>query len=96
MENNEVKNTETVSKKEKLVDIGVVPYDAENPSNKYLMISVNGETIMVERGQRHKVPERFANAYEHRVKMAGRKIKERERRAQELREKQNQEGVSFL
>lgn len=96
MENNEVKNTETVGKKEKLVDIGVVPYDAENPSNKYLMISVNGETIMVERGQRHKVPERFANAYEHRIKMAGRKIKERERRAQELREKQNQEGVSFL
>ena len=78
------------------MDIGVVPYDAENPSNKYLMISVNGETIMVERGQRHKVPERFANAYEHRIKMAGRKIKERERRAQELREKQNQEGVSFL
>ena len=96
MENNEVIKNEAAPKKEKLVDIGVVPYDAENPSNKYLMISVNGETIMVERGQRHKVPERFANAYEHRIQMAGRKIKERERRAQELREKQNQEGVSFL
>lgn len=89
----EIKNTEV---KEKMAEIGPIPYDTENPTNKYLMISVNGETIMVERGQRHKVPERFANAYEHRVKMAGRKIQERERRAQELRDKQNSEGVSFL
>lgn len=96
MENNEVIKTEAAHKKEKLVEIGPIPYDTENPSNKYLMVSVNGETIMLERGQRHKVPERFANAYEHRIRMAGRKIKERERRAQELREKQNSEGVSFL
>lgn len=96
MENNEVKKTEAAEKKEKLVDIGVVPYDAENPANKYMMISVNGESISVERGTRQKVPERFANAYEHRMKMAGRKIKERERRAQELRDKQKSEGVSFL
>ena len=95
MENNEVKK-ETTATKEKLVEIGPIPYDMENPSNKYQMISVNGDTIMLERGQKHKVPERFANAYEHRMKMAGRKIRERERKAQELREKQNQEGVSFL
>ena len=50
---------------------------------------------MLERGKKHKVPERFADAYEYRVKMAGRRIKERERRAQELRERQNQDGVSF-
>lgn len=95
MENNEVKK-ETTATKEKLVEIGPIPYDMENPSNKYQMISVNGDTIMLERGQKHKVPERFANAYEHRMNMAGRKIRERERKAQELREKQNQEGVSFL
>ena len=82
--------------KEKMIEIGPIPYDTENPANKYLMVSVNGEIRMLERGQRHKVPERFANAYEHRVKMAGRKIQERERRAQELRDKQNSEGVSFL
>lgn len=91
MENNEVK-TPT----EKKVEIGPIPYDTENPSNKYLLISVNGETIMLERGQMHKVPERFAEAYKHRMAMAGRKIRERERMAQELRDKQNQEGVSFL
>mgnify|MGYP007111667348 CR=1 FL=1 len=95
MEKNEVKK-ETTATKEKLVEIGPIPYDMENPSNKYQMISVNGDTIMLERGQKHKVPERFANAYEHRMNMAGRKIRERERKAQELREKQNQEGVSFL
>jgi hypothetical protein len=95
MENNEVKK-ETTATKEKLVEIGPIPYDMENPSNKYQMISVNGDTIMLERGQKHKVPERFANAYEHRMNMAGRKIRERERKAQELRDKQNQEGVSFL
>lgn len=95
MENNEVKK-ETTATKEKLVEIGPIPYDMENPANKYQMISVNGDTIMLERGQKHKVPERFANAYEHRMNMAGRKIRERERKAQELREKQNQEGVSFL
>lgn len=95
MENNEVK-TAAPAAKEKLVEIGPIPYDMENPSNKYQMISVNGDTIMLERGQKHKVPERFANAYEHRMNMAGRKIRERERKAQELREKQNQEGVSFL
>lgn len=93
MENNEVK-TEAV--KEKKVEIGPIPYDMENPANKYLMVSVNGETIMLERGQMHKVPERFAEAYKHRMAMAGRKIRERERMAQELRDKQNQEGVSFL
>lgn len=81
---------------EKKVEIGPIPYDMENPSNKYLMVSVNGETIMLERGQMHKVPERFAEAYKHRMAMAGRKIRERERMAQELRERQTQEGVSFL
>lgn len=95
MENNEVKK-ETTATKEKMVEIGPIPYDMENPANKYQMISVNGDTIMLERGQKHKVPERFANAYEHRMNMAGRKIRERERKAQELRDKQNQEGVSFL
>lgn len=92
MENNEVKT----AAKEKLVEIGPIPYNVEDTSDKFLLVSVNGDTIMLERGQKHKVPERFANAYEHRVRMAGRKINERERRAQELRDKQNQEGVSFL
>lgn len=94
MEHNEV-NATSVGK-EKKVDIGVVPYDTENPSNKYMLISVNGETIMLERGQAHKVPERFAEVYKHRMAMAGRKIRERERMAREMRDKQNQEGVSFL
>ena len=35
---------------EELVEIGPVPYDDANPSNKYLLISCNGDTIMVERG----------------------------------------------
>ena len=96
---NEVKTNENVTTdpKEKLVEIGPIPYDMENPASKYLIITVNDEPPrMFERGQRHKVPERFANAYEHRMNMAGRKIRERERKAQELRDKQNQEGVSFL
>lgn len=93
---NEAKTSEAVKSKEELVEIGPVPYDESNPTNKTLLISCNGETIMVERGQRHKVPKRFATVYEHRIAMRGRKIAERERRARELREKQNQEGISFM
>lgn len=99
MDNNEVMNEvtpeEAVYQEEKVM-LGPIPYDTENPSNKYLMISVNGVTIMLERGKKHEVPKRFADAYEHRLNMAGRKIRERERMARELLEKQNQEGVSFL
>ncbi len=93
---NEPNATET-KKKEKLVQIGPIPFDPNNPQSKYLTISLNGEPpLMLERGERHMVPQRYADAYEHRVKMAGRKIKERERRARELREKQNEEGVKFM
>jgi hypothetical protein len=95
MEKNERKIEVETEPGEKLVEIGPIPYDQENPGNKYQLISVNGVTIMLERGKKHKVPERFADAYEYRVKMAGRRIKERERRAQDLRERQNQDGVSF-
>lgn len=94
---NKAKTEEEIAvETEEMVEIGPVPYDDTNPSNKYLLISCNGDTIMVERGQRHRVPKRFADAYEHRVSMAGRKIRERERRANDLREKQNQEGVKFM
>ena len=85
-----------MSKDETMVDIGVVPYDVNDNLNKFLYISVNGKTIMLERGKRHKVPAAFAEVYEHRVKMAGRRMKERARREQELRDKQNQEGVKFM
>ena len=94
---NKTKTAEEIAAEtEELVEIGPIPYDNNNPSNKYQLIPVNGETLMVERGQRHRVPKRFADAYEHRVRMAGRKIQERERRAHDLREKQNQEGVKFM
>lgn len=87
---------EIAAETEEMVEIGPVPYDDANPTNKFLLISCNGDTIMVERGERHRVPKRFADAYDHRVKMAGRKIREREKRARDLREKQNQEGVKFM
>lgn len=92
----EAKNKETAAEVEEMVEIGPVPYDDANPSNKFLLISCNGDTIMVERGERHRVPKRFAEQYEHRVKMAGRKIREREKRARAIREKQNEEGVKFM
>lgn len=83
-------------KGEELVDIGIVPYDPNDRGNKYLLIPVNGKTIMVERGTRGRVPPEYAEAYSHRVKMAGRRIKERDRMERELREKQTSEGVSFM
>lgn len=88
--------TET-KKKEKLVEIGPIPFDENDPGNKFLTIAVNSDPpLMLERGRSHKVPERYAEAYRHRVAMKGRKIQERERRARELREKQNEEGVKFM
>lgn len=94
---NKAKTEEEIAvETEEMVEIGPVPYDDANPTNKFLLISCNGDTIMVERVERHRVPKRFAEQYEHRIKMAGRKIREREKRARDLREKQNQEGVKFM
>lgn len=80
----------------KTVEIGPIPYDPNDRSNKFLFISVNGTTIMLERGKKHKVEKKFADAYEHRMAMDGRRIAEREKREKDLRDKQNQEGVSFM
>lgn len=84
------------TKGEPMVDIGIVPYDVNDNLNKFLYISLNGKTIMLERGRRHKVPASFAEVYSHRVKMAGRRMDERARREKELRQKQTQEGVKFM
>ena len=88
-------STESKNKVEK-VEIGPIQYDPNDRANKFLYISVNGKIIMLERGKREKVPPEFAEAYEHRIAMAGRRIAERDRMDRELREKQNAEGVSFM
>ncbi len=79
-----------------LVDIGVIPYDVNDNLNKCLTLSVNGKSLMLDRGKRAIVPPEFAEAYYHRVSMAGRRMKERTRREREIREKQNAEGVKFM
>lgn len=84
------------TEKDVMVEIGPIPYDVNDRANKYLYISVNGTTIMLERGMKHKVKKMFADAYEHRMAMAGRQIAEREKKDRALRDKQNQEGVSFM
>lgn len=81
---------------EKLVDIGYVNYDNNDNLNKVLTLSVNGKTIMLERGKSHKVPPEFAEAYAHRMKMIGRRMSERNRRDKEVRDKQNQDGVKIF
>lgn len=88
-------NTATDEKTD-MIEIGPIPYDPNDRANKYLYISVNGTTIMLERGQKHKVEKKYADAYEHRMAMAGRQIAEREKKEKALRDKQNQEGVSFM
>lgn len=82
--------------KHKTVTIGPIPIDPNNPKNKYAMISVNGKTIMLERGKTHKVPEKFAKAYEHRVAMQARRVRARAKMKEELVRKQSSEGVSFM
>ena len=84
------------TEKDVMVEIGPIPYDVNDRANKYLYISVNGTTIMLERGMKHKVEKKYADAYEHRMAMAGRQIAEREKKERALRDKQNQEGVSFM
>ena len=77
------------------INVGVIPLDPHDLKNKYMLLSVNGKTIMLERGKIEKVPEEFAEAYEHRVAMQLRRVNARNRMAEELRKKQNEDGVSF-
>ena len=81
---------------EKLVDIGFVNFDVNDPLNKDIILTVNGKPLMLERGKSHKVPPEYAEAYAHRMKMAGRRMRERNRRDQEVRGKQNQDGVKIF
>lgn len=80
----------------KTVEIGPIPFDPNDRANKFLYISVNGKTIMLDRGMKHRVPKEFAEAYEHRMVMQGRRIRERDRMEQLIRNKQNTDGVSFM
>lgn len=87
--------SENKETKKKMVAVGPVPINPDDRADKYLLLSVNGKTIMLERGKIEKVPEEFAEAYEHRVAMQLRRVNARNRMAEELRKKQNEDGVSF-
>ena len=86
-------NTET---KDTLVWIGPIPIDPDDRMNKFLLLSVNGKTIMLERGRKHEGPAAFAEAYEHRIAMQNRRIRNRTILEEELFKKQSSEGVSFM
>lgn len=81
--------------KKKMVTVGPVPINPDDRADKYMLLSVNGKTIMLERGKIEKVPEEFAEAYVHRESMKLRRMNERNRMAEEIRKKQNEDGVSF-
>lgn len=78
------------------VSIGPIPIDPDDRMNKYMLLSVNGRTIMLERGCKHTVPVAFAEAYEHRMAMQSRRVRLRAGLEDELLKKQTAEGVSFL
>ena len=89
-------SNETSTPKRKMKTIGPIPIDANDPKNKYALVSVNGKTIMLERGKSHTVPVEFAEAYEHRVAMQTRRVRARAKMKEELVKKQSSEGVSFM
>ena len=78
---------------EKKVEIGPIPYDMENPSNKYLMVSVNGETIMLERGKEAHLTPAFARAYKHRVEMQEARLRRRRKLAEEEEKRAREAGI---
>jgi hypothetical protein len=81
---------------EKKVSIGPIPLDQMDKDEKYLTLSVNGKSIMLERGKRHEVSAEFAAAYEHRIQMQMRANANRAKRKEDLQDKQTHEGVSFM
>lgn len=83
-------------KKEKTVkkiNVGTVPLDHYDMKNKYMLLSVNGKTIMLERGKEAQLTPAFARAYQHRVEMQKARLRRRRKLAEEEEKRAREAGI---
>lgn len=75
------------------VNVGVIPLDPHDLKNKYMLLSVNGKTIMLERGKEAFLTAPFAEAYRHRVEMQKARIRRRQKLADEEAKRAREAGI---
>ena len=83
-------------KKEKAVEkinVGTVSLDHHDMKNKYMLLSVNGKTIMLERGKEAHLTPAFARAYKHRVEMQEARLRRRRKLAEEEEKRAREAGI---
>ena len=74
------------------INVGVIPMDPYDLKNKYMLLSVNGKTIMLERGQEAHLTPAFARAYKHRVEMQKARLRRRRKLAEEEEKRAREAG----
>ena len=75
------------------VNVGVIPMDPHDLKNKYMLLPVNGKTIMLERGKEAFLTPPFAEAYRHRVEMQKARIRRRQKLADEEAKRAREAGI---
>lgn len=76
------------------INVGVIPLDPHDMKNKYMLLSVNGKTIMLERGKEAFLTPPFAEAYRHRVEMQRARIRRRRKLAAEEEKRAREAGIT--
>lgn len=76
------------------INVGVIPLDPHDMKNKYMLLSVNGKTIMLERGKEAFLTPPFAEAYRHRVEMQRARLRRRRKLAAEEEKRAREAGIA--
>lgn len=74
------------------INVGVIPMDPYDLKNKYMLLTVNGKTIMLERGKEAQLTPAFARAYKHRVEMQAARLRRRRKLAEEEEKRAREAG----
>lgn len=76
------------------INVGVIQLDPHDMKNKYMLLSVNGKTIMLERGKEAFLTPPFAEAYRHRVEMQSARLRRRRKLAAEEEKRAREAGIA--
>lgn len=80
-------------KTQEKISVGMIPLDPYDLKNKYMLLSVNGKTIMLERGKEAFLTPPFAEAYRHRVEMQKARLRRRRKLAEEEAKRAREAGI---
>ena len=80
-------------KTQEKISVGTIPVDPYDLKNIYMLLSVNGKTIMLERGKEAFLTPPFAEAYRHRVEMQKARLRRRRKLAEEEDKRAREAGI---